>query len=149
MPGRRVEHGRYAGRVNSANEDMAPHDDAMALVAQWVYLPDVAQRIGESDRRVRSMVREQRVLAFRVGPNRALAVPEDMIVVDARAGDGSEEILPSLRGSLIQLSDAGYADLDSLRWLYTQNEELDARPIDALRAGRTSSVRRAAQALAF
>ncbi|PFG19521.1 hypothetical protein ATL40_1085 [Serinibacter salmoneus] len=116
-------------------------------MTEWVYLPDVAERIGQSDRRVRSMVREQRVLAFRVGPNNALAVPEEMIALDPRSG--RQEVLPALRGSLIQLSDAGYADWESLRWLYSHNEELDARPIDALRSGRTSSVRRAAQALAF
>lgn len=110
-------------------------------------IPDVAGRIGVPDRQVRSMIREQRLLAFRVGPNRALAVPEEFLA--PTGPDGGEEVLTSLRGSLIQLADAGYSDLESLRWLFSPEDSLGTTPIAALREGRISTVRRAAQALAF
>lgn len=116
------------------------------LVASWVFLPDVAKRIGVADRQVRAMLRDRRLLAFRVGPNRALAVPEDFLVTDA---SGQEQVLTALRGSLIQLADSGYSDLEALRWLFTPEASLESTPIAALRAGRITTVRRAAQALAF
>lgn len=118
------------------------------LVSSWVYLPDVATRIGVPDRQVRSMVREHRLLAFRVGENAALAVPEDFLAPDPE-NPGREHPLPALRGSLTQLSDAGYDELESLRWLCTPEESLGATPLEALREGRVTTVRRAAQALGF
>lgn len=118
------------------------------LVPAWVYLPDVAVRLGLADRQVRSMVREHRLLAFRIGENNALAVPEAFLVDDVD-NPGREEVLRSLRGSLTQLSDAGYNDLETLRWLFTAEESLGSTPIEALRSGRVATVRRAAQALAF
>lgn len=118
------------------------------LVASWVFVPDLAQRLGVKDRQVRSMVRDRRLLAFRVGKNGALAVPEDFLVPDPDS-PGGVHVLPSLRGSLTQLADSGYDELETLRWLYTYEESLDATPIAALRSGRVATVRRAAQALAF
>lgn len=115
------------------------------LVGSWVFLPDVAERIGVTDKQVRSLIRDGRLLAFRVGPNRALAIPEDFLVPD---GEG-EEILTSLRGTFTQLADSGYDDLETLRWLYTDNDFLETTPIQALRAGRITTVRRAAQILGY
>lgn len=94
------------------------------------------------------MVRDHRLLAFRVGENQALAVPEDFLVADPDA-PGMEHVLPALRGSLTQLADAGYDDVESLRWLYTPEDSLGDTPIAALRGGRVATVRRAAQGLAF
>lgn len=118
------------------------------LVPAWVFLPDVATRLGIADRQVRSLVRDGKLLAFRVGANRALAVPEDFIVADPD-NPGQEHVLPALRGSLTQLADSGYDDVETLRWLYTHEESLESTPIAALRSGRVATVRRAAQGLAF
>ena len=74
-----------------------------------------------------------------------LAAPQDFIA----QGDGGEYILTPLRGSLTQLADSGYDALETLRWLYTHEDSLDATPIAALRSGRVATVRRAAQSLAF
>ena len=57
--------------------------------------------------------------------------------------------LPSLRGTLLALHDAGLNDDEALTWLFTLNDELDVRPIDSLVAGHKSAVRRATQSLAF
>ncbi|GMA31471.1 Rv2175c family DNA-binding protein [Litorihabitans aurantiacus] len=126
----------------------ASAQDFEGLVPAWLHLPDVAARIGVADRQVRSMVREGRLLAFRVGDNRALAVPADFLVPDPDR-PGLDHVLPALRGSLTQLADAGYDDVETLRWLFTPEESLEQAPIEALRAGRVTTVRRAAQGLAF
>lgn len=115
------------------------------LVSEWVYVPDVASRIGIPDKQVRALIHDRKLLAFRTGPNAAMAVPEAFLVAD---GDG-EEILTSLRGTLTMLGDAGYDELESLRWLFTENDQLGATPIQALRDGRVTTVRRAAQAIDY
>jgi hypothetical protein len=78
-------------------------------------------------------------------------VPADFIVPaePANGGPGGPVVLAALRGTIIQLGDSGYDDVGTVRWLFTENDELDATPIAALRAGRVHAVRRAAQALAF
>jgi hypothetical protein len=47
------------------------------------------------------------------------------------------------------LGDAGFHDDEIVHWLITEEDSLGVRPIDALRAGRKSEVRRVAQSLAF
>lgn len=57
--------------------------------------------------------------------------------------------MPGLRGTLIQLADAGMNSEEALAWLHTNNEQLGAAPISVLRTGAVHSVRRAAQVLAW
>lgn len=57
--------------------------------------------------------------------------------------------LSSLRGTLLTLLDAGFSEEEAVAWLLAENEELGERPVEALRAGRKSGVRRATQGLAF
>jgi Rv2175c C-terminal domain of unknown function len=57
--------------------------------------------------------------------------------------------LPELRGTLTVLADSGYDDEAAVRWLFTPDGSLPGRPVDALREGRKTEVRRRAQALAF
>ncbi|MBZ2195632.1 DNA-binding protein [Ruania sp. N2-46] len=97
------------------------------------------------------MLTERRIVAVRRGENKALSIPRDFLVLP---GDDSviadpPLVIPALRGTIIQLADAGYDDEDTLRWLYADNDELGETPIVALRAARTHAVRRVAQALAF
>ena len=51
--------------------------------------------------------------------------------------------------ALVLLADAGFSDEEALRWLFTEDESLPGRPIDALRDGRKTEIRRRAQALAW
>ena len=51
--------------------------------------------------------------------------------------------------TLESLLDAGFSDEEALRWLFTEDESLPGRPIDALRDGRRTEIRRRAQALAW
>jgi hypothetical protein len=47
------------------------------------------------------------------------------------------------------LHDGGYDDAAILAWLFTPDDSLPGRPIDALRENRGSEVKRRAQAMAF
>jgi hypothetical protein len=50
---------------------------------------------------------------------------------------------------LTVLHDGGYDDRQILRWLFTDDDTLPGRPIDALRENRGAEVKRRAQAMAF
>ncbi|MFC4555875.1 Rv2175c family DNA-binding protein [Georgenia faecalis] len=113
----------------------------------WLSLPEVADALGLQLREVRAMVREQRLAGMRRGPSSAYLVPADFLSTDA--ADEAPGPLPALRGTLIQLSDAGYSEEDAVRWLLRPDEALGSTPIAALRAGQVHAVRRVAQALAF
>ena len=53
-------------------------------------------------------------------------------------------MLASLHGTITVLADAGFSDEEAIVWLFTQDDLLGTTPIDALRAGRKTEVRRRA-----
>ncbi len=57
--------------------------------------------------------------------------------------------LPELAGTVTLLSDAGFSPEEALHWLFTVDPTLPGSPVEALRAGRKTEIRRRAQALAF
>jgi hypothetical protein len=118
-------------------------DDLDRLAAGWLSLPTVAERLGCTVGEVRRLLRDRHLLASRqpVDGRPVLAVPEDLL-----AGD---EPLADLRGTVTVLADSGFTDDQALRWLLTPDDSLPGRPVEALRAGRRTEVRRRAQALAF
>jgi len=59
------------------------------------------------------------------------------------------QIVKGVPGVLTVLHDGGYDDLEALTWLFTPDESLPGRPIDALRENRGTEVKRRAQAMAF
>lgn len=70
----------------------------------------------------------------------ALRVPSVFLM------DGSP--ISSLRGTIIVLQDAGFSDDELIDWLLEPEESIGMAPIEALRQGRKSEVRRVAQSLA-
>lgn len=110
----------------------------------WLSVPEVAQRLGVRQRDVRSAIADRRLFAARPGPAAAPAVPAELLLPGP---DGTEIALPALRGTLIQLADAGLTDDEVVAWLFRYDDALGTTPVAALRAGRTKSVRRAAQLL--
>jgi hypothetical protein len=116
-------------------------DSIEDLVIMWLPLPDVAERLSLDVGKVRRLLQDRELIAARVGERRILAVPEAVIV------DGAP--LVSLRGTLSVLADAGFSDEEALRWLFTPDDSLPGSPIEALRAGRKTEIRRRAQALAL
>lgn len=111
------------------------------VVTHWLSLREVADRLGVSPNKVRQMVRDHQLAALRHGDVREPEVPAQMLLDDA--------VVKGLAGTLTVLSDAGYDEEESVRWLFTADESLPGRPIDALRENRGTEVRRRAQALAF
>lgn len=104
----------------------------------WLTVPDLADRLGISATRVRRLLEDRHLVAVR--RDGVLKVPEAFL--------DDEGPLPELRGTVILLSDSGFADDDAVDWLLDEEDSLAAAPIDALRAGRKAEVRRIAQALA-
>ena len=111
------------------------------LVTGWLSLRDVADRLGVSPNKVRQMVRDHQLAALRHAEAREPQVPAEML-------DGAA-VVKGLAGTLTLLADAGYDEEESVRWLFTPDESLPGRPIDALRENRGTEVRRRAQALGF
>jgi uncharacterized protein len=116
-------------------------DDLDALVSQWLTLPDVAEHLGLDVGKVRRLLQEGYLVGVRRGERNVLTVPAAFLA------DGAP--LSELRGTLTVLRDSGYDDEAAIRWLFTPDDTLPGTPIDGLRAGRKTEVRRRAQALAF
>mgnify|MGYP007010943520 CR=1 FL=1 len=96
-------------------------------------------------RDVRAMLGDNELVAERRGESQALSIHRDQLV---RAED-RWEALPSLRGTVTALKDAGLSDDEASRWLLAPNEDLGETPLHALRQGRIHVVRRICQTLAF
>jgi Rv2175c C-terminal domain of unknown function len=116
-------------------------EDLDTLVPAWLTVPDVAERLGVDVTRVRRLVQDRFLVAVRRGERNVLSIPEALL----RGGAP----LPDLPGTLTVLEDAGYSPEESLRWLFSPDDSLPGTPVDALRAGRKTEVRRRAQAMAF
>ncbi|MFT4051556.1 MAG: Rv2175c family DNA-binding protein [Microbacterium sp.] len=101
-------------------------------------MPQLVEALGEPLGRVRRLLDDRHL----VGSKRtgAFAVPSAFIV------DGAP--LPSLRGTVIVLQDAGFTDDELIDWLLAEDDSIGIAPIEALRRGRKSEVRRVAQSLA-
>jgi len=111
-----------------------------ALVGEWLSLPDVADLLGLPVGRVKQLLRDRKLLAVK-RPEGTLAVPAAFL-------DG-HQIVKGLCGTLTLLRDCGFDEPEALRWLFTADESLPGRPIDAIVRHRSTEVNRRAQALAF
>jgi hypothetical protein len=119
--------------------------DLDALVPEWLPLPDLADRIGVAFSQARNLVRDRHVVGVRRGERAVFQVPAAFLV--PAEGGGAEQVLPSLRGTVLVLADQGLPDEEIVEWLFAPHDALGTTPVEALRAGRKTEVRRAAQAL--
>lgn len=110
-------------------------------MTQWLSLPDLAEQIGEPLTKVRQLLREGKIVAVQRGTPPVKQVPADLV------HDG--KLVKGLAGALTVLRDAGYSDLEALRWLLTDDAAIPGRPVDAMAQGRDTAVKRRAQVLAF
>lgn len=109
------------------------------VVAEWLTLPDLADALGIDFGRARRLVRDRHVVAVRHGERSVWQVPAGFL------HDG--EVIPTLRGTIVLLTDAGFKDHEIIRWLHEPDDSLGTAPLEALRQGRRAEVRRVAQAL--
>lgn len=137
----------YIGAVVETTSDNLGSDKSAVLPSpeDWLWLPEVADLLGVRGRDVRAMIGDRRLVAIRRGENNALAVNGAQFIEK----DGEIVPLPSLRGTLIQLADAGYNSEEALRWLMEPNDLVGMTPLEGLRGEKTHAVRRAIQFLAF
>ena len=112
-----------------------------SLVGDWLPLPDVAELLDVSITKVHGLLDERALAAIRVGERKIRSVPSAFLQ------DG--HVVESLKGTIVVLSDAGYSDEELITWLFTPDDSLRGRPIDALREGRKTEIRRRAQSLAW
>lgn len=123
---------RYAGGVTGSDE----------LVDAWLPLPDIAERTDLGISKIRRFVEDRSLVGVRRGDRDIFQVPELFLGADWRP-------LKHLRGTLITLHDAGFDDEAAIVWLFTPDPSLPGRPIDLLRDGNKTEVRRRAQAMAL
>lgn len=112
---------------------------ASTPVADWLTVPDVAERLDVPVTKVHQMIRDGALLALR--RDGVLRVPGDLVV--------NRTVLKHLPGVLTLLRDAGYNDDEALRWLYQPDDTLPGTPAKALGGDRATEVKRRAQALGF
>lgn len=116
-------------------------DDLGALVGDWLEWKQVAEELRVSESKVRQMVKDHQLAAAVPEPGAGPRVPAALL------RDG--EVVKGVPGLLTVLSDGGYDDREILRWLFTSDDSLPGRPIDALRENRGREVKRRAQSMAF
>lgn len=139
------------GRVAEATTTAAPVRAEAGIVGfvtgdipsptttEWLSIPEVAEILGEPLGRVRRLLDERHLIASRRlgGGPRVPAV----FLVEGRP-------LGSLRGTVFVLHDVGFTDDEAIDWLLAPDDTIGTAPIDALRAGHKSEVRRVARTLA-
>jgi len=133
--------GVRAGTPAGSSARLGLVNDLDTLVAEWLSLPDVAERLGTDVGRVRRLVQDRFLVVVRGGEPPAPRVPAALLPYGC--------VLPDLPGTLTVLLDAGFEPPEALRWLLTPDDTLPGSPLEALRQGRKTEVRRRAQALAF
>ena len=115
--------------------------DLDALIGDWLDWSEASDALHVSVSKVRQLIREHQLAAAVPVPGAGQKVPAALIM------DG--EIVKGLPGLLTVLHDTGWDDREALTWLFTADDSLPGRPIDALRENRGSEVKRRAQALGF
>lgn len=106
---------------------------------EYLTIADLVERWSTTPSKLHRLIEDGYLAAVHVDD--VLRVPAEFVVDD--------EPLQSLRGTLLALRDAGFNNEEAVSWLLSDNDELGERPVEALRAGRKSAVRRATQSLAF
>ena len=119
----------------------APDDDLGTLIGSWLDWKAAAAELGVSVSKVRQLIREHQLAAAVPAPGAGQQVPAELLA------DG--EIVKGVPGVLTLFADGGWDDREILAWLFTPDDSLPGRPIDALRENRGREVKRRAQAEAL
>lgn len=130
-------------RVSETPTSPDARDDLEALVPEWLTVPDLVERLGRRLSDVRTLLEEREIIAVRRGERHVVSVPAGFVDDDGP--------LPALRGTFTVLADGGMDDAEIIRWLHTPDDTLPVpgTPLDAIRAGFKTEVRRRAMEEAF
>jgi excisionase family DNA binding protein len=134
---------RVTDAPHETPETPDPVSDLETLVPVWLTVPDLAERLGLRLADVRRLIEDRELLSHRVGERRVVSVPAGFV--------DDEGPLPALKGTFTVLADGGMSDEQVIRWLHTVDETLPVAgtPLDAIRAGFKTEVRRRAMEEAF
>lgn len=113
--------------------------DDVVEPAGWLTVPEVAERLDLPVTKVRQMIRDRAILAVR--RDGVLQIPAEFVA--------GSNVIKHLPGVLTLLFDAGYTDLEAMRWLYSVDQSLPGTPINALAGHLATEVKRRAQALGY
>jgi len=108
-----------------------------ADLGELITLPDVADRMEVPVSQVRQRIKDGQLLAVRV--EGVLHVPVALLA--------GSDVIKGLPGLITVLRDAHYSDDEALGWMFTPDDSLPGRPVDALAENRGTEVKRRAQAL--
>jgi hypothetical protein len=111
------------------------------LISDWNDWKATAAELGVSVSKVRQLIREHQLAAAVPTPGAGQQVPAELVMEGV--------VVKGVPGLLTLLADGGWDDREMLTWLFTPDESLPGRPIDALRENRGAEVKRRAQALAL
>jgi hypothetical protein len=109
------------------------------LVGSWLDWKAAGVELGVPVSKVRQLIREHQLAAAVPREGAGQQVPAALIM------DG--QVVKGVPGLLTLLHDGGYDDHEALTWMFTPDDTLPGRPIDALRENRGSEVKRRAQAM--
>ncbi len=127
--------------TDTTTQDEQAGPDLATLVGDWLDWSACGEALGISASRVRQLIREHQLAAAVPREGAGQQVPAELIM------DG--EIVKGVPGLLTLLHDGGYDDRAIIAWLFTADDSLPGRPVDALRENRGAEVKRRAQAMAF
>ena len=128
-------------QTNTSGDRPDAGADLSSLVGEWLDWSQASDALHVSVSKVRQLIREHQLAAAVPVAGEGQRIPADFIM------DGL--VVKGLPGLLTVLHDAGYDDREAITWLFTPDETLPGRPIDALRENRGSEVKRRAQAMGF
>ena len=101
---------------------------------------EVAERIGVPVTRVSDLLDARKLVAVNI--DGARRVPALLL-------DENDEISKYASGAITVLHDGGYSSSEIVEYLFTEDDSLPGRPIDALHGHGAREVIRRAQAMAF
>lgn len=122
-------------------ESIETPDDLNELIGEWLDWSQASDHLHVSVSKVRQLIREHHLAAAAPVAGAGQKIPAELLM------DG--EIVKGVSGVCTVLHDTGYEDREILRWLFTADDTLPGRPIDALRENRGAEVKRRAQAMGF
>lgn len=123
-----------AGRILSAAVSGVPAGEKVFNA------PEVADLLGVYVTRVMDDLNSHRLVAVSVDSVRQ---------IPARFFTGEGEVNRFVPGLIAVLADGGYSDEEILQFLFTEDESLPGRPVDALHGHLAREVMRRAQAMAI
>lgn len=114
--------------------------DVLPASVPLLSLPDVAKNLGVVVTRVHQMLRDNQLLAVR--RDGVVGIPEIFF-------DDTGAVVKSLPGLITVMRDAKYTDEEILEWIFTDDDTLPGKPVEALHGPLAREVLRRAAADPF